>query len=120
MRGLAVLAMAGLLTACGGGDGGSSLDDDPVLRPGDRVEVSKACQEAFVSGHDREKAGDPTPAAFLPSVQSCSSLAEWSAAARNFGVRLNGQDARFVGGVCAVADAGVQALPICQQAKAEA
>ena len=122
MRRLAALVLAGFLFACGGGDDSSgSPDDDPVLRPGDVVTVSKACRDAFDTGHMREQAGTPTAEAFLPSVQTCSSLAEWSSAARDAGTRLNGQEPRFVNGVCASAgNAAVQASAICVQARAEA
>lgn len=121
MRRLAALIVAGALFACGGGDGSGSPEDDPVLRPGDQVEVSKACGDAFEAGHMREEAGTPTAEAFLASVQTCSSLAEWSSAAREFGARLSGQEPRFVNGVCQSAgDAATQASPICVQAKAEA
>ena len=121
MRRLAVLLLAGSLYACGGGDDSGSAEDDPVLRPGDIVTVSAACREEFDTGHMRERGGTPTAEAFLRSVQVCSSLAEWSSAAREAGTRLNGQEARFVNGVCTSAgDAGTQASPICVQAKAEA
>ena len=115
----AVVAVAVLLVGCGG-DRGAALDDDPTLRPEDQVEVSKACQDAFDSGHDMESAGEPTASAFLPSVQACSSLAEWSSAARFAGTRLNGQEPRFVHGVCTAApDPETRASPICQQAEAQ-
>lgn len=119
MRRLAVLLLAGTLFACGGDDSGSP-DDDPVLRPGDVVTVSKACRDAFDTGHMREQSGTPTAEAFHASVQVCSSLAEWSSAAREAGTRLNGQEPRFVNGVCTSAgDAATQASAICVQAKAE-
>jgi hypothetical protein len=120
VRRLAVALLAGLLFACGGGDDSGSPDDDPVLRPGDVVTVSKACRDEFDAGHMREQSGTPTAEAFLKSVQLCSSLAEWSSAAREAGTRLNGQEARFVNGVCTSAgDAATQASPTCVQAKAE-
>ena len=111
--------MAVLLVACGG-DGGGGTDEDPTLRPEDEVEVSKACQDAFQAGHDMETAGQPTASAFLSSVQACSSLAEWSSAARSRGTRLNGQEPRFVHGVCSAADTTTQSTAICQQAKTQA
>ncbi|HYX44181.1 MAG TPA: hypothetical protein VE760_03995 [Acidimicrobiales bacterium] len=119
MRRLAVAAMAVLLVACGGGDGGKGPpDDDPVLRPEDQVEVSKACQDAFQASHMREQTGEPTASAFLSSIEACSSLAEWSSAARSGGTRLNGQEPRFVYGICAAApDPSTRSLPICQQAE---
>lgn len=118
MRRLAVLAMAALLVACGGGTD-ENATDDPVLRPEDQVEVSKACQDQFTASHNMESAGTPTATAFLPSVQACSSLAEWSSAARFGGTRLNGQEARFVYGVCNAADTTTQGTRICQEAKAQ-
>lgn len=121
MRRLAALVLAATMFACGGGDDSGSPDDDPVLRPGDVVTVSKACRDAFDTGHVREQSGTPTAEAFLASVQVCSSLAEWASAARDAGTRLNGQEARFVNGVCTSAgDAATQASPTCVQAKAEA
>jgi hypothetical protein len=122
VRRLAVLLLAGGLFACGGGgDDSGSPDDDPVLRPGDVVTVSQACRNAFDTGHMREQSGTPTAEAFLASIQTCSSLAEWTSAAREAGTRLNGQEPRFVNGVCTSAgDAATQASPICIQAKAEA
>jgi hypothetical protein len=122
VRRLAALLVAGSLFACGGGgDDSGSPDDDPVLRPGDVVAVSAACRSEFDTGHMREQAGTPTAEAFLPSIKACTSLAEWSSAARDAGTRLNGQEARFVNGVCTSAgDAATQASPICVQARAEA
>jgi hypothetical protein len=122
VRRLAALVLAVSCFACGGGDdGGGSPDDDPVLRRGDVVTVSPACRDAFDAGHRREQSGMPTPDAFLPSIEVCSSLAEWSSAAREAGTRLNGQEPRFVHGVCTSAgDAVAQASPICQQARAGA
>lgn len=113
-----MLAMSVLLVACGGGEG-ASLDDDPVLRPEDNVPVSKACEDQFSTSHAMERSGTPTATAFLPSIQACSSLAEWSAAARFDGTRLNGQEPRFVHGVCGEADAATRAMPICMEAKAQ-
>lgn len=121
MRHVAALLLAGTLFACGGGDDSGSPDDDPVLRPGDVVTVSKACREEFDAGHMREQSGTPTAEAFLKSVQVCATFAEWSSAAREAGTRLNGQEARFVNGVCTSAgDAATQASPTCTQARAEA
>lgn len=114
------MVLTGILVACGGGDGGRSADDDPVLRPGDRVTASKGCRDAFDASHMRERGGEPTAQAFLSSIQACASLAEWSSAARAAGTRLNGQEPRFVNGVCATADAAMQATAICVQARAEA
>jgi hypothetical protein len=119
VRRLAALAMAVLLIACGDGGDSGAPEDDPVLRPGDNVEVSKACEDQFTASHNMERSGTPTATAFLPSIQACSSLAEWSAAARFGGTRLNGQEARFVYGVCNAADAATQATPICTEARAQ-
>lgn len=115
----AAVALSVLLVGCGGGGGGASPTDDPVLRPEDNVQVSKACQDAFEDSHMRERGGEPTASAFLSSIQSCSSLAEWSAAARFGGTRLNGQESRFVYGVCNAADAATQAAPVCTEARAQ-
>jgi hypothetical protein len=122
VRRLAVLLIAGTLFACGGGGGSGAPDDDPVLRPGDVVTVSKACREEFDADHMREDSGTPSAQAFLRSVQVCSTLAEWSSAAREAGaVRLRGHEAQFVNEVCTSAgDAVTQASPTCVQAKAEA
>ena len=108
--------MTVLLVACGDSE---STDEDPTLRPEDQVEVSKACQDQFTAGHDMESAGQPTASAFLPSIHACSSLAEWSSAARFGGTRLNGQEPRFVHSVCTAADTTTQASVICQEAKAQ-
>ena len=122
MRRLAALLVAGTLFACGGGHDSGSPGNDPLLRPGDVVTVSKACRQEFDAGHMREDSGTPSAEAFVRSVQVCSSLAEWSSAAREAGAhRLNGQEARFVNGVCTSAgDAATQASATCVQAKAEA
>jgi hypothetical protein len=104
LRRLAAALLAGTLFACGGGDDdGESPDDDPVLRPGDVVTVFEACRDAFDAGHMREQSGTST------------------AAAREAGTRLDGQEARFVNGVCASAgDVAAQVSPICIEAKAYA
>ena len=120
MRRLAALLVAGTLFACGGGHDSGSPGNDPLLRPGDVVTVSKACRQEFDAGHMREDSGTPSAEAFVRSVQVCSSLAEWSSAAREAGaVRIKGQEARFVNGICMSADAATQASPTCLQAKAE-
>ena len=101
-----------LIGACGGGGGGEVPDDS-----GAGTSLSPACRQAFVDGHDLEVAGTPTNEAFLPSVEACGSLAEWTAAAQDFGVNLQGREAAFVDGVCAAADEATRASEICRQAQ---
>ena len=81
-----VLAVLG---ACGGG---GSQDDDPLALAG---KPSDACGQAIVDGHNMEAAGRPTR--FLPSIEACGSLAEWTEAAKKFGIDLKGREAQFVG-----------------------
>lgn len=105
------MAVALLAGACGG-DGGA-VPDDADAGPS----LSPACRQAFVDGHDLEVAGTPTNEAFLPSVEACGSMAEWTAAAEDFGVDLQGREAIFVDGVCAAADEATRASDICLQAQ---
>lgn len=107
---IAALALAAVVGACGGG-GGSK--DDPLALGGT---ASDACSQAIMDGHNMEAAGRPTP--FLPSVQACGSLAQWTAAARGFGIDLHGREAQFVDNTCNAAGDDVKALKICQEAKA--
>lgn len=107
---IAALALAAVVGACGGG-GGSK--DDPLALGGT---ASDACSQAIMDGHNMEAAGRPTP--FLPSVQACGSLAQWTAAARGFGIDLHGREAQFVDNTCNAAGDDVKALRICQEAKA--
>jgi len=109
--GAAGLLLVALTGACGGGDGGG--DDDPLALSG---KPSDACGQAIVDGHNMEAAGRPAP--FLPSVEKCGSLAEWTAAARAFGIDLKGREAQFVDNTCNAASSEVNALRICQEAKA--
>ena len=102
-----VLAVLG---ACGGG---GSQDDDPLALAG---KPSDACSQAIVDGHNMEAAGRPTP--FLPSIEACGSLAEWTEAAKKFGIDLKGREAQFVDNTCNAASDEVKALKICQEAKA--
>lgn len=105
------LGLAVLAGACGGGGGGG--DDDPLALAG---EPSSACSQAIMDGHNMEAAGRPAP--FLPSVQACGSLAEWTDAAKRFGIDLKGREAQFVANTCNAASDQVNALKICQEAKA--
>jgi hypothetical protein len=106
----ALLLMA-LTGACGGGGGDD--DDDPLALAG---KPSDACSQAIMDGHNMEAAGRPAP--FLPSVEKCGSLAEWTAAAKAFGIDLRGREAQFVDNTCNAASAEVKTLKICQEAKA--
>lgn len=74
-----------------------------------------------MDGHNHEGAGEPTPVAFLPSIRECRSLAEWTAAAKAFGIDLRGREAQFVDNTCnaTTTSAEVKASKICQEAKAE-
>ncbi len=69
-----------------------------------------------MDGHNMEAARQPAP--FLPSVRACGSLAEWTAAAKAFGIDLKGREAQFVDNTCNAASDEVKALKICQEAKA--
>lgn len=75
-----------------------------------------ACSQAIMDGHNMEAAGKPAP--FLPSIQACGSLAQWTAAAHGFGIDLNAREAQFVDNTCNAASDDVKALRICQEAKA--
>lgn len=113
-RTAAALVVTAALSACGGGGGG---DDDPLALEG---KSSTACTQAIMDGHNHEGAGQPTPVAFLPSIRECSSLAEWTAAAKAFGIDLKGREAQFVDNTCnaTTTAADVRASKICQEAKA--
>lgn len=109
-----MLVVAAALWACGGGGGG---DEDPLALEG---KASTPCMQAITDGHNQEGAGQPTPVAFLPSIRECSSLAEWTAAAKAFGIDLKGREAQFVDNTCnaSTTTAEVKASKICQEAKA--
>ena len=111
--GAALLATA--VSACGGG--GEPAEDSLALEG----KASTPCTQAIVDGHNHEGAGQPTPVAFLPSIQECRSLAEWTAAAMAFGINLRGREAQFVDNTCnaTTTSAEVKASKICQEAKAE-
>ena len=89
---------------------GSTSSTAPVIASAD-------CQAAFKQGHEAERAGGETFSVFRPSVQRCSSLAEWTAAAKGIGVDLAGQEPVFLDRTCKLADAKTQALAICQEVK---
>jgi len=107
----AALGLAFVLAACGG----ENSQGDPLALSGT---PSDACSEAIRDGHDNEAAGRPAP--FLPSVEVCGSLEAWSAAAKDFGINLNGREAQYVDNTCNAARIEVQGLVICQEAKAAA
>jgi hypothetical protein len=118
---LAALCLATSLLGCSGSSTTATGADDPLLPPGGQpTPISQDCRDAFSQGHDREAGGEPTVVAFLPSVQRCSSVAEWTATARARNVNLNGRDAAFIDGVCSAAGADTQARPICREAKTQA
>ena len=103
------LLVAALTGACGGG----GEEEDPLALGG---KPSDACSQAIVDGHNSEAAGRPAP--FLPSVRACGSLAEWTEAAKGFGIDLRGREAQFVDNTCNAAGDDVKSLRICQEAKA--
>ena len=113
-RWTATVALAACLSACGGGGG---TDDDPLALEG---KASSPCTQAITDGHNKEGAGQPTPAAFLPSIQECRSLEEWIAAAKAFGINLRGRESQFVDNTCnaTTTPAEVKASTICQEARA--
>lgn len=114
-RWLATVGVAAAMSACGGGGGGTT--NDPLALEG---EPSTPCTQAIVDGHNHEGAGQPTPVAFLPSIRECRSMAEWTAAAKAFGIDLRGREAQFVDNTCnaTTTSADVKASKICQEAKA--
>ena len=112
------MAVVAGLTACGGEDSTSpprTTVPPPATTPG---AASPLCADSFKRGHDSESAGVATPRAFLPSVRQCRSLQEWTAAAKAFGVNLQGREAEFVNNTCGAGDADVQSSRICREAKA--
>jgi hypothetical protein len=113
--GAVALLLVALTGACGGGDGSDGDENDPLALAGT---PSDACGQAIADGHNMEAAGRPAP--FLPSVEKCGSLAEWTAAAKAFGIDLKGREAQFVDNTCnaTTTSAEVKASKICQEAKA--
>lgn len=109
----AALVVAAAVSACGGGGG----IEDPLALEG---EASTPCRQAIADGHNREGAGEPTPVAFLPSIRECHSLAEWTIAAKAFGIDLRGREAQFVDNTCnaTTASAEIRASTTCEEAKA--
>ncbi len=108
-------AVAFLLVALTGGCGGGGDTGDPLALAG---KPTDACSQAIADGHNMEAVGRPAP--FLPSVEKCGSLAEWTSAAKAFGIDLKGREAQFVENACNAASSEVKALKICQEAKAAA
>jgi hypothetical protein len=107
------LLLLAVLAGCGGG--GGKADSDPLALSGN---ASDACSQAIMDGHNSEAAGKPAP--FLASIQACGSLEAWTAAAKDFGINLNGREAQYVDNTCNAAGPDVQGLKICQEAKAAA
>ena len=103
------------LAACGGG--GKTVEDPLALEE----QASTRCTQAIMDGHNHEGAGEPTPVAFLPSIRECRSLAEWTAAAKAFGIDLRGREAQFVDNTCNATTTSeeVKASKICQEAKTQ-
>ena len=113
-----LLFLGAALAACGDEDSTPEATETTATSA-QKVTASQACADSFRHGHNQEKGGEPTPKAFLPSIQACQSLEEWTAAERAFGVNLQGQEARFVDNTCFAASPEVQALRICREAKAQ-
>jgi hypothetical protein len=111
---MAMMLLVVALTSCSDRDGKSV-----VRTPASPPTVSPECREAFRLGHEREAAGEPTFQSFLPSVERCGSLREWTDAARASGVDLHGREATFVNRACAEGDARIQGRLICTQARAQ-
>lgn len=116
---LAAAAAAALLLAGCGGSEPIETTKSAGARPAPAAAASGACREGFVNGHERENKGEPSGTAFLPSIEQCSTLAEWTAAAKSLGVDLRGREPNFVEMVCAQAEPAIQSLVICQEATAE-
>ena len=114
-RCVGAMLLATALWACGGG---GNTTEDPLALKG---EASTPCTQAITDGHNREGAGEPTPVAFLPSIRECRSLAEWTAAAKAFGIDLRGREAQFVDNTCNATTTGAEVKPsrICEEAKAQ-
>lgn len=112
---LVALALAG----CQEPLGSVASDVPPPPEGSPQLQASQACEEAWVESHARESSGVPTPEAFLPSIRTCRTLAEWSAAARDAGGHtMQGREAQFVASVCQLSGAEVQALQTCKEAEA--
>ena len=111
-----LLVLAGF-SACGGGESTTRPTASPAPPAARQGGASPLCADSFKQGHDRERAGEATPKAFLPSIRVCRSLEEWTAAARAFGVNLQGREPEFVDNTCR-ANAEVQDYKICRDAKA--
>jgi hypothetical protein len=109
-RTLTATLLLAVLAGCGGGDDNAA--DDPLALSG---KPSDACSQAIVDGHNMEAAGRPAP--FLQSIRVCGSLAEWTEAAKGFGIDLKGREAQFVDNTCNASSDDVKALKICQEAK---
>jgi len=109
-RGLVVVGVlaVGLTAACG--------EDQPTATPGTAGPERSSCDEAFLQGRADEAEGKPTFVAFRGSVQTCRTLAEWTATARALGKPLRGEEATFVSNVCADADATTRESEICREA----
>lgn len=121
----AVVGLSGVLGACSL-DQSSDLGTPTTLStttttgaPGATTPVvaSTECRAAFQLGHDGEAAGTETFLAFRQSVQRCSSLAQWTAAAKDIGVDLGDQAAVFVDRTCSMADEATRARAICEEVK---
>ncbi len=107
----AALVLLVPLSSCGGGES----NDDPLALTGT---PSDECSRAIRDGHNNEAAGKPAP--FLPSVEVCGSLDAWIAAAKDFGINLNGREAQYVDNTCNAAGPDVRSLKICEEARAAA
>lgn len=110
LRFLPVLALAAVLAGCGGGPKPAG---DPLALTGT---ASDACAQAIMDGHNMEAAGKPSP--FLASIRQCKTLAEWTAAAKGFGIDLKGREAQYVDNTCNASGDDVKGLTICREAKA--
>jgi hypothetical protein len=122
---LGVLALVALLAGFGCGSESEPVETTRSARASTTAKpaaagaaASKECKDAFVRSHAGEDAGQPTNIVFLPSIQECSTLGEWTAAAKSLGVNLRGREPDFVEGVCAAHGPEVQSLVICQEATA--
>jgi hypothetical protein len=75
-----------------------------------------ACTTAMVAARARAdaKSGQALASAYLPTIESCSSLEEWTQSATAAGLSVQ-EPTKFVARVCALADVHLQEKRLCQQ-----
>ena len=91
------------LLVCGACHGGSHYSESACI-------AAMTAAKARAAGTSLNKA----PSAFVPTIDKCSSLEEWTQSAKAAGVRI-ADVPRFVGQVCALVDLHRQEAETCQQ-----